>query len=159
MPKKKAMRTFTYDLQEAISVASSEIEELQQEVQDWYDSLSGTNFESSSKADMLSDAADTLSNVQLGDIEIPIQYQNMKVTVSYPAGGYMSRARRLSEAIELLTQASEVIQHRIEEIDSANAELEDGEEETDTSELQLIIDDLENVVGEIEGVEFPSMFS
>lgn len=160
---------------DAASTAYSEVEQLAEELQSWYDNMP-ESLQNGDKASALQDAIGTLEGV--AEVDIPDCAAGL--TCQYlPLKRKASRATRCSYATEILNAVSGALRERIEVLnDMKFDEVEDEqtgdvkEEGDDTasdepgteserddhvSALESAADEIENHASELEGVEFPGM--
>ena len=166
------------DVEGAISTAYGEIEQLNEELTNWYDNLP-ENFQSGDKGDMLQEATGILGSID--EINVPDCAASLAVTYS-ALKRKASRATRRDFAVEILNSVSAALRERVEELNlmtfeepveeedakpetEATDEVEDDstpktEDERDSmvSDLEIAADEIENHASELEGVEFPGMF-
>jgi hypothetical protein len=136
-------------IDELVSGAFSDLEELGQEMQDWFDNMP-ENLQDGSKGDAVSEAADGLSNISA--VDTPESLATIKVKYAYDSKA-RSRSDRRDNAINVLNA---VIEHL--ESDQVKRGIADSsEQEKLTEEYDEFLGDLQNARDEAEGVEFPGM--
>lgn len=142
---------FTATVQDLVSDAFGEFQDLGTELQEWYDNLP-ESFQQGDKGNLLEEGANSLSG--LDQPEVPERIGDIK-TIYVPDENVSSRADRCSDAIGRLHQAVEALNEAMEEEDDDGKPRYSQEEKDD---MQSLIDELENSIGEAEGVEFPNMY-
>lgn len=137
----------------AVEEASSLVEELKDELQDWYDNLP-ESFQNGEKGDELQDtissleeAYDTLEEISGDtDAENPLlQYEYKYQQIVYPKSAYMSRQKRLEVGTCALLGAPTEIPDELE------GSVEDGD-----GEMSDLLDKIQQVVDTIQSVSFPT---
>lgn len=147
---------FTISVGDAIEEAKGIIEELKEEISSWRDNMDGSGLENTPKFEEVSEAADALENIDVGEYEGP----DGITFVSSPFDGG-SRPDRAARAGSLLEAAASAIREYAEEHTSEDSESEtpsEATEEVDVDSLNSQADELESKASEIQEVNFPSMF-
>lgn len=142
--RKEVAKTVT-TVSAAVSDAFAQIEELREELQNWYDNMP-EGPKNGDKGSMLDEAISTLGSNS--EPEIPEYVGEMRV--EYIPGGKRkkSRADRRDEAVTMLTAAAA----RAEDV------AEDEEEDEDVQEeARNFAEELRDAISEWEAVEFPGM--
>jgi hypothetical protein len=137
---------YTVTVEDLLAEVGDGIEELGSELRSWHDNLpDGLN--TSSKADEIDEAATTLEN-----ISVPELNSSESVQVFFLPGldldSRPKRAAELGQMISAITGALEVQKSTLEQ------QTPDSE---DIQEIVTFVSELENVASELEGVSFPSM--
>lgn len=140
-------------LDSAVSDAFSEAESLRDEMEEWKDSLEGTNFERSDKFERISEAYETLNdNCESPDVSdwlgaFEVEWAEGRKKSIKRRGP--SRAARLGNAVQALNAAIDVLR-----------EIEEDEElpQDKRDEARELANDIEGKKDELDGVEFPGMF-
>lgn len=140
----------TAELTSAVDDAFNELEELQNEMGEWRDSLE-EKLSHTGKYQEVSDAHDALESAvsnreEPGELpELTIVWQEgRKASKKSPFPRWLRR----DNALNILGGA----------VDALNLHLEGLGEDADTSEIDDYISMLESVISEAEGIEFPRMF-
>ena len=150
------------DLCEAFANAKSEVESLQEEMQEWLDKMEeNEGLSATSKHDEVSDCVDSLTSVMDNFSEaectvdeewfvekfkdVQIEYTEM---VPYKGRG-MPRWMRASNAVTALDAVRD-------KLDEAEKELKEDDPKKD--EINTLIAAIDNVKSDLEGVDFPGMF-
>lgn len=178
MARKAKTTPVNVTVADAVSAAFSQIEELKDELQSWYDNLP-ENFQNGDKGSQLQEAIDALESTSEPDV--PDSASDIEVSFS-EATGRLSRARRRDNACAAIEAAEQAVRDRIQElsdlvynedgklvIDGRAVEPEPGEDgpsepytedERDSAitDLEAFADELENARVEWESVEFPGMY-
>lgn len=134
-------KRFTTTVETLVEDAYQGVEELTQEMRDWYDNLP-ESFQNADKGERINDAADTLENIVNNKPELSDAAMKTEV-VFLPHFDTNSRPKRAAEYADMMSTAAMALREREDE------ESEDG----DTA------DTLENDSSELESVEFPGMYS
>lgn len=140
-------KRFTTTVDTLIEDAYSTIEELASEMQEAYDNMP-ESLQGGDVGKRRQEAADNLSNLDKPDI--PDDALEVS-TVFLPSLDTSSRAKRASEAADMLNTAAGTIREQIDK-------MEEAAEKPDTSELEELADKLEEDSSELEGIEFPGMY-
>jgi hypothetical protein len=122
----------------ALEDAKGEISDLASEMGEWRDNMDGSGLENTSKYDTVSEAADTLENLEstIDDIEIDEELdKDIEVNWIHPYGRSLGRSWRASHIVSLINAIIEALP-------------EDNE----------AIGELEDIANEIDGIEFPGMY-
>lgn len=153
-----------YSVADAVENGVSELTQLRDELQDWYDNLP-ENFQSGDKGSQLEEAigelddADSFDNSALVDAQDdegnPAAPSSLRFTFQASTKRRMSRADRCSEATSLLRTALDVVRNWLEAVEYDD----DGEADRDVDgEVASACDELENLLDRAEGVSFPGMY-
>jgi hypothetical protein len=164
---KKAPELVSIGVESAVQDAFSGMQELKDELQEWYDNLP-ENFQNGSKGEQLQEAMDAIDGVY--EVDTPDAAQGLE-TQYMPVKGRSRAARRdgfvamLSAAADAARQHADFLQgleydEDGDEVDGSNPDAPATEDERDTqvSELETFADEVENAVSEFEAVEFPGMY-
>lgn len=151
---------YTVSIQDLISDANSQVEELAGEMRSWYDNLP-ENLQSGERGERVGEAADTLEGISQPDVPKQMEELAQKAedegdeqgikTVYYPGTNVSSRADRAAEAAGMYRAAAEAVREFVED-----AKVDDPE--FDGGDLESFADECESAADELEGVEFPGMF-
>jgi len=138
--KKLKTETITQTVENALEDAKSEVSALAEEIGEWRDNMDGTGLENTMKYEEVSEAADSLEDLDSRFQYIEIEDDDIKekeITYywSHPYGRHIGRSWRAGMVVAAL-----------------NAILEVLPDEDDTR------GELEDIVSEIENMEFPSMY-
>jgi predicted ribosome quality control (RQC) complex YloA/Tae2 family protein len=156
--------TRTATLDSVISDAFSEVECLNEEMQDWKASMEDKpGLAATDKFQRVSDACDTLEeHTDAPDVsamlaELPVTYVE-SVRIYKKAGP--SRAIRAGNAVNRLDAVIEALSEIIDDEDKAKeiAEVHNAKADEVQQEAEELRDQLEEHKSEIDGVEFPGMF-
>lgn len=143
---------------DAVSTAFSMLEELKDELQNWYDNLP-ESFQSGSKGDTLQEAIDALENIVEPDVsenvrDAAVTYQQDRKATS--------RAKRCAEACTILDACIGGLQEVAQDWREKAAKGQTGNEGEDldalADECDTLIDELDTAKSDAEGVEFPGMY-
>ena len=137
-------RTFVTDAQGLVDNAFDDIDNLKDELQEWFDNLP-ESFQSGDKGDQIQEAVDTLDSIERPDF--PEAVPDGVLVIHYPNLDAESRRDRAAEASDT-----------IRDVASELRALEDLSEEA-MDEINQYCDELEAASDEIENVEFPGMYS
>ena len=155
-----------FTVEDALDV--TEITDLQQEMQDWADNMSGTALENTSKYEMVNEAVSQLDAVDSINFDgiwdaIPddglVSAEELKA-IKFTSNLYTpksrkqhpSRAYRLSNAITHITDALQEMRDYIED------KLDGKDPIDDIKGILDAIDEVESSVQELDNVDFPGMF-
>lgn len=138
---------FTTTVDALLEDGYGEIEQLASEVRDWFDNL-GDNLQQSDKGQCLDEAASSLENIDKP--EIPEKAAEIQI-VFLPSFDLGSRAKRASEAADMIRSAGTAIHEWLGDNDINEGDLYD--------ELTELADQCESHADEVEAVEFPGMYS
>lgn len=136
------------NISDAISSGCQMLLELADEMSNWYDSMP-ENLQSSSKADAVQEAQQTLEGCEEPDI--PKAFENILLDVHILHKKRKSRSDRRNDAVTYLQTAGD----RLREIESDDEAFPDQDLRDDAC---LLADEVENIISEAENVEFPGMF-
>jgi hypothetical protein len=136
---------------DAASEAYEELQTLAEEMRQWADSIE-EKFSHTEKYERISEAADTLENIQEPDYCDYAKNMTIKITDLPKRKRGHPRAHRCTQACYILDVCIETLEYRIEDIK------DDKSAETECNECSTLRDDLEQAKGEAEGVEFPGMY-
>jgi hypothetical protein len=171
MPKKIVEPT-TYTVADAVENGVSELSQLRDELQDWYDNLP-ENFQSGEKGSQLEEAIGELDEADGFDNSALVDAQDdegepaapSSLMFQFPASTKrrMSRADRCSEATALLRAAHERVQEWLGEQTATLTEKEISEAASDAineaiDSVTEALDELTNLIDRAEGVTFPGMY-
>jgi hypothetical protein len=177
--RKAQFKTQTTSIESAVSDAYSGMEELKDELQNWYDNLP-ESFQNGSKGDALQSAIDQIDCAS--EITVPDCLCNGPdlPEVSYDESVKTSRSARRDTCVSMLNGAADAARDYIDTLNELEFD-EDGnrkrtltegdddveedgypttEDERDSwvSEIEDFANECENNVGEYEAVEFPGMY-
>lgn len=168
----------SHSASEAVDTARTILEELQEELQSWYDNLP-ESFQDGSKGEALQEAIDGLQSATDYLEDAPECAMDCDGFTVRALPKRASRADRCAYAVSILAGAAEVARSQIDTLNEANEAVEAPEdepkdkEEDDTqeavakgvakreeavSELESWADSLESAQSEAEGVTFPGMY-
>lgn len=138
----------------AINDAFTQVEELKNELQEWFDNLP-ESFQSGSKGDALQEAIGQLEFDS--EPEVPEYIRESAVQVSDFKARKMSRRLRCEEATGMLESVVAELESEIDAYrDGSDSEHEKNDERAD--ELEVLKDELESAIGNWQSAEFPGMF-
>jgi len=173
MSRKKKTVDMSGTVEDMISHAQSDSEELRDELQNWLDNLP-ENLQGGSKADELESAISELEEGSdyISNTTVPERFASLKVPLQIPVGRkYTSRSWRLSFCQQYLDEAKGVIEGEVANIDSEIEEISEKRKEPTEAdekkidELESLKDEAESICDELQsasdswsGVSFPSMF-
>ena len=137
---------YTVTVEDLLGEVSSGIEELGSELRSWHDNLpDGLN--ASSKADEIDEAATTLEN-----ISVPELNSSESVQVFFlPGFDLDSRPKRAAEIGQMISAITGALEDQKCILEQENPGSED------IQEIETFVSELENAASELEGVSFPSM--
>lgn len=153
-------KRFTATLDDLVSDAFSIFEELNGELQDWYDNLP-ESFQSGSKGDELQEATGILENLSAPDVPECLQSVNV---VYLPGLDVSSRADRNGEATGQLQAVYDTVEKildtgKIVQVNDDGDVLPERDITSDErDELESFRDEIDNAKNEAEGVSFPGMY-
>lgn len=156
---------------DAISIGMSGIEELRDELQEWYDNLPDS-LQNGVKGDTLQCSIDALSNVD--SLSVPTCVESctdpadpataqyigglrFKLLVPAPTKRRLSRRERRDEATALLQGALDAMRDAVEDRPELHGTEEDQYAKT-WEEITEFCDELGSYMEEFEGAEFPGMY-
>lgn len=142
---------FTTSLEDLVGGAFSDIEELANEMQEWYDNMP-ENFQDGDKGSEVQEAQDALSNIQA--IDIPEKAGTIRV-MFVPAEEISSRQDRGSDAAARLQVAADELRSALQDLVDAAPKDEPYVDEEGWGDLA---DELESAGQEVDGVSFPGMY-
>lgn len=182
---KLKMRDTGSSVEDAVDSAISDMNEIGDELQSWYDNLP-ENFQSGDKGDQLQTAIDAISSVN--EPSAPEAASSLDCTWQEYTGKF-GRPKRRDNNVAALRSAADAVRARVEELgmltfeepDDEDQDEEEGEaaidaeekheadktsddptteDERDTmvDELESYADDIESAADEYENVEFPGMY-
>jgi hypothetical protein len=164
MAKQKKMDS--YCVADAVSMALSGIEELRDELQEWYDGMP-ESLQGGEKGQALETCIEALSNYEQVDVPecVSESQEDGDETTKGNVGGVrfemidmnkkrMSRAQRRDLNVSLLQCVVDAVRQELEEHEDSG---EDRYAET-RDDLNAFLDELENAICEFEGAEFPGMY-
>lgn len=148
----KSYRAVTVEqpMSSAVEGAINDLMELAQELRSWSDNMQESNLRESEKAQLVSEAADTLEQIEEVDIpecldELKVSYTIMRhVNKKYPG----SREVRCSNAAAALSAAASAIA----------SWLENHDEHEDRDEVDTLQEQLDKWGSECEGLTIPGMY-
>lgn len=146
----KAIRELEkHGIEDAISTGYGILEELGQELRDWYDSLPDS-LQGGDKGSALDEGASTLEDLSAVEVseELAKVLTGEIVTVS-PMKKRASRAARRDYAVTLLSDAKQTIEDFLSNQDDDYGHKDD---------LEQLMSDLDEAIGEAENVSFPGMY-
>jgi hypothetical protein len=152
-PKLKAER-FKTTVDNLVSDGYSIIQELAEEMREAHDNMP-ESLQGSDIGERREEAASALEQLEQPDIS---ECANEISAVFFPSLDTRSRAKRASEAADMLSTAASAIQEFISEQEEENTQKEKEDSIDNMAELESLADQLENDVSEVENVEFPGMF-
>lgn len=139
--------------------AFSTVEELGEEIREWWENL-GENLQCSSKGEELEECADTLEYIERVEVDLD-KIKDLVISFMPTHSSYIkTRSDRLGEAKDTIHVVIDYLQ---EVLDSQEEDEGDGQPEivlTDDEKesLEGIIQELETAVEGLEDVSFPSMY-
>lgn len=148
-------KKFTCSLDDLIVGATSDLEELRDELQDWHGNLPDA-FQEGDKGQQLQEAIDGIENVIGESFDLPqADLPNLPTAVHFP-GETKSRADRACDAADRLESAAGAITNWIDEMEP----VKEGEEDdkVDRDEWTALADSLSSAADDIRGVDFPGMY-
>ena len=166
-------KRFTSTVEALVADAQTDLEDLKQELQDWYDNLPA-GFQSGEKGDMLQTAIDAMDSVSIPSDEIPAGIGDWEV-YNAPADT-TSRAKRAEALASMLESVSSSVRDQLEELPDEEEEDQEEEEKTppakqaegktedaaapevDRSGAEEFCDALESAAEDIRNVEFPGAY-
>ncbi len=178
MAKKQTFKTHTTAIDSAVSDAFSGMDELKDELQNWYDNLP-ESFQNGSKGEALQEAIGNIEGASEVDIPDCLTNGPELPEVTYSESTRTSRSARRDTCVSMLNGAADAGREYVETLNAL--EYEDGKlkpsgikttsmledegwpEDEDTrdawvSEIETFVDDCENAASEYENVEFPGMY-
>lgn len=170
--RKKKTQSVSTSVDDAVSTAFSNAEELKDELQSWFDNLP-ESFQNGSKGETLQAAIDALESVSAPDV--PEHISGDEISFSKCIDRKTSRSDRLGNCIAALEAAADHARQEAayledikyndageldEDTQLAHPTAPDNETDRDSlvTDLEAFADDLENVVSEWGNIEFPSMY-
>lgn len=144
---RKKPREATQSIESAVSAAFSDIEELKDELTEWYDNMP-EGPKNGEKGEALQEAINGLE----ADSEptVPSEVDSFDVTYNVMTGR-LSRANRRDNAVAMLSAVASYVEKYISEIEDENAD-------ADTDELESFKAECEDAVSNWENIEFPGMY-
>lgn len=142
---------FTTTLDDLVGGAFSDLEELANEMQEWYDNMP-ENFQNGDRGSEVQDTQDTLSNIV--SVEIPEKAATIKV-MYIPAEDISSRGARCQDASARLQVAADELRSALQDL--VDAAPEDAPY-VDDEGWGDIADELETAGQDADGVSFPGMY-
>lgn len=162
----KSYKVITVEMtvEDAISYAFSDVEQLASEMRDWSDNMA-ENLKSGSKGEAVEECADQLEAHTELDSQPPESFASTKITVSHGVkrskSASASRPARLGNAIQSLRAVQELADERAGEIDpddESKTEEERKALEEEKVELEALSEAIEEVASEWEGIDIPGMY-
>lgn len=135
----------------AVADAFSEFEQLQSEMQDWFDNMP-ENLQSGSKGDQVQEAADALSNISEPSVDEKLA--ELKVTYASDMKA-KSRNDRRNEVVNMLNAVIEALDAEHDRIDTDETDKQDHDRQ---EAIETLKDEVQQMIDEAEAVEFPGMF-
>ena len=165
-----------YTLADALS-ALSDIDDLRDELQEWYDNLP-ESFQNGSKGEQLQEAIDNLQDVDSVEACLPSELEHLsaeKFTVLVHRHA-KSRSKRRDDAVSALRAAQELLAQKADDYRAQAEEVEDVSEalakRAKDDQMPLTADELnaaadaaeslaselDDAIGNFENAEFPGMY-
>ena len=168
--RKQKTKEFTGTVAD-ISTAFSAIEELKDELQNWYDNLP-ENFQNGDKGSALQDSISNLE--QDSEPSLPEDAENLSITWTEVVGR-TSRSTRRDNAVAIVDSAISEIEQRISDLEEYTynedgkrhengailAEgdcLDEGDRDNLKDEYETLRDELDSAKSNWESAEFPGMY-
>ena len=154
-----------------VDEACSEFESLQEEMQNWYDSIP-ENLQGGDKGSAVEEAANELEEASTRpDFPEGVEDEEMEIVMPGRTEKQMmklSRADRCGDAVSVLSQVVEHLQAMIDDLAEKKTAMEAADETTKgaeaegfddlTTAINEYMDEIQNLIDIAEAVTFPGMF-